>query len=286
MTETGKIPLKVGIGGLGTIGLPVARWLDGSAGGLDGTGHIEPEEGLALAAVSAGNSERAEERVSAFNTPVPVVGLSELAGLCDIIVECAPPEEFQDIADPVVQAGKVLVPLSITSLLNRMDLIETARETGARIIVPTGALLGLDAVRAAAQGTVHSVTMVTRKPPQGLKKAPFVIEQGLNLDDLSEAKMLFQGPVAEAAAKFPTNVNVAVALSLAGIGPDKTQYEVWADPGVNHNTHTIKVDADTVSFEMTIENVPTVENPATGKLVPLSVIETLRGLVSSLKVGT
>jgi aspartate dehydrogenase len=167
-----------------------------------------------------------------------------------------------------------------------MDLVALARETGARIIVPTGALLGLDALRAAATGTVHSVTMVTRKPPKGLMKAKFVVEQGINLDGLSEPRKLYEGTVAEAAGKFPANVNVAVALGLAGIGPEKTQYEIWADPGVTRNTHTIKVDADTATFEMTIAVVPTEENPATGKLVPLSVMETLRGLVTSFKVGT
>ena len=279
MTAPEKAVLRVGIGGLGTVGLPVARWLDGSGIG-------ELEAGLRLTAVASGNQDRARENIAGFNTPVPLVGLAELADLCDVIVECAPPDKFQDIAEPAIKAGRVFMPISVTSLLNRMDLIDTARETGARIIVPTGALLGLDALRAAALGTIQSVTMITRKPPGGLKKAPFVIEQGIDLDGLKEPKKLFQGPVSEAAAKFPANVNVAVALGLAGIGPDKTQYEVWADPGVTRNTHTIKVDADTVAFEMTIANVPTGDNPATGKLAPLSVIETLRGMVTPFKVGT
>lgn len=275
MTAPDKAVLKVGIGGLGTVGLPVARWLDD-----------ELEAGLTLTAVSSGDKERAKEKVGGFKTPVPVVELGELAALCDVIVECAPPEKFQDIAEAAIEAGRVFIPLSVTSLLDHMDLIATARETGARIIVPTGALLGLDAVRAAALGTINSVTMVTRKPPKGLAKAPFVIEQGIDLDGLGEPIMLFQGPVSEAAAKFPANVNIAVALGLAGIGPDKTHYEIWADPTITRNTHVIKVDADTVAFEMTIANVPSEDNPATGKLVPLSVIETLRGLVIPFKVGT
>lgn len=278
MRGSGKEILTVGIGGLGTVGWPVARWLDEGAG--------EGTEGLVLAAVSAGNRERALRRVDAFRTPVPVVGLAELADLCDIIVECAPPERFLDIAEAALRAGRIFIPLSVTSLLKHMDLVDLARETGGRIIVPTGALLGLDAVRAAALGKVHSVTMVTRKPPAGLKKAPFVIEQGIDLDGLTEAILLFEGPVTEAASKFPANVNVAVALSLAGIGPDKTQYQVWADPDVQRNTHVIKVEADTASFEMSIANVPNEENPATGEIVCLSVMEVLRGLVTPFKVGT
>ncbi len=89
-----------------------------------------------------------------------------------------------------------------------------------------------------------------------------------------------------AAAGFPANVNVAAALSLAGLGPDETMIEIWADPTVTRNTHNIKVDSDATRFEMTIEGVPSLENPATGMLTPLSVIATLRGLVSPMRVGT
>ncbi len=274
MTGLDKQPLRIGIAGLGTIGLPVARWLDGNA------------DGLVLAAVSAANEKRAARRVSEFKAPVPVVALGELAEGADVIVECAPPELFAEIAEPAIKAGRVLILLSVTSLMERMDLVALAGETGARIIVPTGALLGLDALRAAALGTVHSVTMVTRKPPQALKKVKYLAELGVDLDRLDAPLKLYEGSVADAAAKIPANVNVAVALGLAGIGPDKTQFEIWADPTVTRNTHTIKVEADSARFEMTIGVVPTEENPATGKLVHLSVIETLRGLVTTFRVGT
>jgi aspartate dehydrogenase len=96
---------------------------------------------------------------------------------------------------------------------------------------------------------------------------------------------VFAGSAREGARGFPANVNVAAALSLAGIGPDRTQLEIWADPTVTRNTHTITVDADSVRFSMTIENVPSA-NPRTGKLVALSVVAALRGLVSELKIGS
>jgi aspartate dehydrogenase len=128
--------------------------------------------------------------------------------------------------------------------------------------------------------------MLTRKPPQGLVKAPFVVEQGIDLSNLSEPLCLYSGTVRDAAAKFPANVNVAVALSLAGPGPDNTSYEIWADPAVERNTHTVKLDSDATTLEFTIAGVPTEENPATGKLTPLAVMATLEGLVSPLKIGT
>lgn len=265
---------RVGIGGLGAIGLPVARALDKGIAGLT------------LAAVSAADKARAAERVASFRNPVPVVELDELADVADIVVECAPPKYFAKVAKPAVEKGRILVPLTVTSLLDYLDLIDLAERTGSRIVAPSGALLGLDAVRAAAEGTVHSVLMVTRKPPAGLKNAKFIVEQGIDLEKLTEPLKLYEGSVREAARMFPANVNVSVALSLAGIGLDRTRYEVWADPTIARNKHTITVEADSCRFEMTIEGVPTEENPATGRLTPLSVIATLRGLVSTFKVGT
>jgi aspartate dehydrogenase len=185
----------------------------------------------------------------------------------------------------VIERGRVFMPLSVAQLLQHPDLIDRAKQTGARIVVPTGALIGLDAVRAAAEGTVHSVTMVTRKPPAGLEGAPYLIERGISVAGLTEARKVFDGSAREGARGFPANVNVAAALSLAGIGPDRTQLQIWADPGVTRNTHTITVDADAMRFTMTIENVPS-ENPRTGRSVAPSTIAALRGLVSTLKVGS
>ena len=269
-------PLKVGVAGLGAIGMPVARWLDGGANGLD----------LVLAGVSAGDKGRAEGRVADFNTPPPVLDLPALVAASDVLVEGLPPERFAELAEPAVAQGKTLIVMTLTSLMERLDLTETAKVTGATIIAATGALVGFDAVRAAAKGKVNSVVMKTRKPPAGLKKAPFVIEQGIDMDGLKEAICLYKGTVRDAAAKFPANVNVAVALALAGIGPDRTEYEIWADPGVERNTHNIVVDAETVHLDLDIANVPTAENPATGKLTPLSAMATLERLVSPFTVGT
>ena len=152
--------------------------------------------------------------------------------------------------------------------------------------MPTGALLGLDAVRAAGEGRIHSVSMVTRKPPKGLIGAPHLVQNQIRVDNLTTALKVFEGSARDAVRGFPANVNVAVALSLAGIGPDRTSIEIWADPGVTRNTHTITVDSDATRFTMTIEGIPSPDNPATGMLTPLSVIATLRGLVSTVKVGT
>ncbi len=266
--------LKVGIAGLGAIGLPVCRALDSGI------------TGLALAAVSARDRARASEKLAELKAPPPVVGLDELVERSDVVVESIPAASFIDIARPAVERGRIFLPLSVGALLKYEDLIARAGETGARIIVPTGALIGLDAVRAAAEGHIESVTMVTRKPPRGLKGAPHIEANGFDMDAVGEPTRVFEGNAREAAAGFPANINVGAALSLAGIGPERTRIEIWADPTVTRNTHLIQVEADTTRFEMTIAGIPTEENPATGKLTPLSVIATLRALTAPFKVGT
>jgi aspartate dehydrogenase len=268
-------PLRLAIAGLGAIGLEVASRVDAGA-----------VAGITLSAVCARDRDRAAGKLKDFRTVPEIVSPDELAEHTDIVVECAPASLFVDIARPAIERGRVFMPLSVGVLLDHMDLVEQARQTGARIIVPTGALLGLDAVKAVAEGDVKAIRMVTRKPPAGLKGAPYLMEQGISVDGLEEAKKVFAGSAREAARGFPANVNVAAALALAGIGPERTQVEIWADPAVTRNTHTIIVEADASNFTMTIENVPTEENPPTGKITALSVIATLRRLTEPLVVGT
>lgn len=268
-------PLTVGIGGFGAIGQKVAAALDS-----DGI------EGLKLAAVSARDVDKARANMAGFRNEVPVVPLGELADLADVVVECAPASVFADVAEPAVERGRIFLPISVGALLRHDHLVDRARLSGARIVVPTGALIGLDAVRAAAEGNISEVRLVTRKPPGGLAGAPYLLENNISVEGLNTAKKVFDGSARDGAAGFPANVNVAAALSLAGIGADETRLEIWADPEVNRNTHTITVEADSARFTMTIENVPTEENPKTGKITALSIIATLRRLGAPMTAGT
>jgi aspartate dehydrogenase len=268
-----KPPLRVGIAGLGAVGLEVAKRL------------IAGVPGLSLVAVAVRDVEKARRALPQIGDSIVIRKATELANDCDIVVECLPPALFREVATSAIDKGRIFMPLSVAQLLENGDLIERAKLKGARIMVPTGALIGLDAVRAAAEGTIHSVKMVTRKPPAGLEGAPYLREHGISVSNLKKARKVFDGSAREGARGFPTNVNVAAALSLAGIGPDRTQLEIWADPTVTRNTHTITVDADTARFTMTIENIPS-ENPRTGKSVAPSTVAALRALVSELKVGT
>ncbi len=268
-------PLRLAIAGLGAIGMSVARHVDGGA-----------VEAMSLVAVSARDRARAQERLAEFSRPPDVLPLEALGEAADVIVECVPAAHFMEVAVPALSSGRIFMPLSAGALLEHMELIELAKQKGGRIIVPTGALIGLDAVRAAASGGITSVKLVTRKPPAGLKDAPHVVDNGIPLDNLTAPKLLFSGSARDAAKGFPANLNVGAALALAGCGPDKTQVEIWADPEVTRNVQSVTVKSACADFTMTIENVPSDDNPRTGRITAHSVIAALHRLTDPLVVGS
>jgi len=264
---------RVAIAGLGAIGMEVAKALDHGIHGLE------------LAAVSAANIDKHRswlDKLAKVPAALPIEGLADAA---DIVIECAPSKLMRSIVAPFVESGKTAVVLSAGALLDHEDLIELAKHNGGQIVVPTGALIGLDAVTAAAVGKIQSVRMVTRKPILGLAGAPYIVENNIDIERITEPLRIFEGTAREAAKGFPGNLNVAVALSLAGIGPDQTRLEIWADPTVTRNVHRIEVESDSARFSMAIENIPS-ENPRTGRITALSVIAYLRKQRASLRVGT
>ena len=264
---------NIAIAGLGEIGKTVARKL------------VQGLPGLALVAIATKDRAKAQAWLDREGISCPLVALDEVPARADLVVECAPAAILDQICRPMLTAGKQVMVLSSSALLPRPELIELARAHGGQIIVPTGALIGFDAVSAAAEGTIHSVQMVTRKPPGGLAGAPYLVENGISMEGVTSALCVFKGSARDAAAAFPANVNVVAALSLAGIGPDRTTIEIWADPAVTRNCHKIEVDSDSARFTLSIENIPS-ENPKTGKNVALSVIAALRKMHSPLAVGT
>ena len=268
-------PIRVAVAGLGAIGFEVARALD--AGALPG---------IELAAAAARDLDRARQRCAGFRAPPAVRPAGALPELADVVVECAPAAAFPDVARPALEAGRILVCVSVAALLDHPGCVDLAAERGGRILVPSGAIPGLDAVQAAALGEVEEVRMVTRKPPAGLDGVPWLLDRGVDVHAFREPTRVFEGSAREAARRFPANVNVAAALGLAGVGPDRTRVEVWADPSITRNVHEVSVEAEAARLRLRIENVPSRSNPRTGRIVAPSVLTTLRKLTSPLVVGT
>jgi aspartate dehydrogenase len=264
---------RVAVAGLGAIGRVLVRRL---AAGMPG---------FTLACAAVRDHAKAQAWLDAERITCPLIEPEAFAAHADLAIECTPPSVLERICRPMLEAGKQVMVLSAGALLPRPDLIELAKARSGQIIVPSGALLGLDAVAAAAEGKIHSVRMTTRKPPRGLVGAPYLEANGISVEGLNAPKLVFSGTARDAAAGFPANVNVAAALSLAGIGPDRTMMEIWADPSVERNCHSIEVESDSARFTLSIENIPS-ENPRTGRITALSALAALRKLKAPLRVGT
>lgn len=269
------VELTLAIAGLGAIGMRAAQAVD--------RGEVS---GIRLVAVSANDKEAAAQKVSGFQNVPDILPIEDLPSVADIIVECTPAAVFESLARPAIEQGRHLLPLSVGVLLRHPELIERARETGAKITVPTGALIGLDTVRAMAVGEIHEVTLTTTKHPRGLVGAPHLIENNIDVMALDEPMLVLKGTAREAAQGFPANVNVAAALALAGIGPEKTMVEVWADPSVERNVQSVTIKSDSGEATMTMNNIPSTENPRTGRIVANSVIATLKRLTDPLTAGS
>ena len=264
---------RVAVVGLGPIGTKVVEALDR---GIDG---------LVLSAVSVSDPAKHQRFLAGLRAPPTVLPIEALADHADMVIECAPAKLVRSIVAPFVARGKTAIVLSVGALLENEDLIALARQNGGQIAVPTGALIGLDAMTAAAEGEILTVKMMTRKPPAGLIGAPYLVEHDIDVAHLKEPLLVFEGTAREAAKGFPANLNVAVALSLAGFGADRTRLEIWADPTVTRNVHRMEVESDSARFSMSIENIPS-ENPKTGRITALSVIAFLRKQRAALRVGT
>jgi aspartate dehydrogenase len=266
--------LGVAIAGFGSIGRLVGRHLD------------EGMQGLRLVSVSAANLDRARENLKVFRARVDAVPLERIADMADVVVDCAVPQVFHEAVTPAIERGRTIVTVNATSLIEHLEVIDRAERTGARIILVSGSVLGFDALRAANVGAINSVLMITRKPPLSLAHSPWIREHGIELRGIVKPTKIFEGSAREAARAFPDKLNIAAAVALASIGPDRVRIEIWLDPAVERNVHRILVDADSTRFEMEIQNVPNPGHEGTGPLTAYSVIAALKDLTATFRAGT
>jgi aspartate dehydrogenase len=154
--------------------------------------------------------------------------------------------------------------------------MDKARARNVQIRIPSGALCGLDGIRAAMEAGLHSVTLTTRKPPKGLCGAPYLVERGISLENLSEPMVIFEGTALEAVKAFPQNVNVAGALSIIGIGPSETRVRIIADPRATANSHEVIAEGAFGRLQTLTENLPSPRNAKSSYLASLSACAELR----------
>jgi len=265
--------LRVGLIGYGAIGRRLAEAIIGGEAGR-----------TELAAVLVRRPERiTDEMTASLGCRVTTDAADFLATSMDLVVEVAGHDALKAYAEDVLRQGKDLLLISVGALADphfEQRLYRAAHDYGQRVYLATGAIAGLDAIAAGAVGGLHSVTHSVRKPPAGLLP-PDEIEAAVAA---GVPRVLYEGPAREAALRFPENVNVAAAVSLAGLGLDKTTVRVIADPTVLRNTHEIEVRGEFGELRVILQNVPT-ENPKTGRLTAMSMIKALRNLTADVVVG-
>ncbi|MCZ6532015.1 MAG: aspartate dehydrogenase [SAR324 cluster bacterium] len=237
----------------------------------------------------AGVTSRTVETAKAFLATLPdpplYLELDELIARSGLVVETAGAEVVPELARRTFAAGKALLVISMGALLDHPELIDLAREKNCRLILPSGAMAGLDGIKSACEGRVDHVTIITRKPIESIADAPYLIEHGISLEGLTEELEVYRGPVREAVRGFPENVNVAACVSLAGLGPDKTTIRISAVPDLKRNSHTVEVEGEFGSLTIGIANIPS-ENPSTGKLTAMSIIRTIKDVLDPFQIGT
>ncbi|HSB57340.1 MAG TPA: aspartate dehydrogenase [Nitrosopumilaceae archaeon] len=270
---------KIGLLGCGAIGTEIALAID--------SGKIDAR----LTHVFDFSKEASKKLVEKLKTRPEItenVGLLAAAPL-DLIVEAASQDAIRDNALTILQNKKDLMIMSVGALLDEsiFDIIlEASQDFKRSVYLPSGAILGLDGIRA-VKNQLESVTLVTTKNPKALKGAKFFETSEINLDKITKPTTIYDGAAQEVVKLFPANINVAALLSLAGIGSEKTKVRIVADPTIDKNTHEILAQGKFGKFSIKVENVPSDSNPKTSQLAIFSAIECLRAICKQdIRIGT
>ena len=267
---------KIGIVGCGTIGSQLAQAIEqrfSTQAELFALCDIDSDKARKIKAVSSLNPQ--------------IVSLDELIRACDLVIEAASAQISAEVAEKALGQGKDVMLMSVGGILARAEeLFSLARTKACHIFLPSGAIGGLDAVKAASMANIKCATLITRKPPKGLIGAPYLAEKKIDLSGIKGETIIFEGSATEAIKGFPKNVNVSAALSLAGVGAKETKVKIISSPDYKANIHEIQVEGDFGKLLVRTENLPSPANPKTSFLAALSAIATLKNILDVVKIGT
>jgi aspartate dehydrogenase len=258
--------MRIGFIGYGTIATRVQTYI----------AQRSPDEAEIVAALVRDRSKPRPE-----GAPKVVATVEELlAEHPEVVVEAGGHDALAAHGPAVLLAGVDLLMVSVGAFARPgllEDITEAAKQGRARARIASGAIGALDAISSAAIGGLTRVTHTTRKPPRSL----FSPEEAERITQVTE---VYRGPAREAALNFPENVNVCAAVSLAGIGLDRTEMRIVADPGVERNQHEVTAEGEFGRLRFEIENIPT-EKPATGRIVAMSVYRELMARRAPVCIG-
>lgn len=272
-----QMRLKIGIVGCGAIGSSLAKEI---ANGL--------HEDACLAALYDIKTEKAQALSRKF-TPgrkLCAGSLKDLIKRSELVIEASSAKASWEIASQSLSAGRKVMVMSVGGMVGHLDeLYNLSRRNNAMVYFPSGAISGVDALKAANIAGIKKVVLTTRKNPKAFSGVEYV-EKHFNLAGLKQDKLLFNGSASEAVKYFPQNINVAAVLGLAGIGMRKTRVRIIASPKVNKNIHEIEIESKAAKIFTRTENILHPQNPKTSFLAVLSAIATLKQILQPVKIGT
>lgn len=259
--------MKLGIIGHGNIGRELTRLMAAEElfSAVEATALVRPGRAAAIAHVHS---------VEALLATGP-----------DFIVEAAGHDAVKTCMGPCLAAGIDVAVASVGALADaflRNDLEAAAVKGGARLIIPSGAIGGIDMLAALRTSGISSVVYSGRKPPSAWRGSP--AEDMINLDDLENVTTFFEGSARDAAQCYPKNANVAATIALAGIGFDQTHVRLVADPGAKGNSHEYSVTASGTDFRFSVQGRASAENPRTSAVTVFSLLREIRNRIDTLAV--
>jgi len=297
--------MNVGVVGCGAIGSEICKAID-----TDEVNSRRLNLGMELKFLIDHSPEKIETLCDTLLKKPEIVktdsiGLSEILDEVDLVIESASQAAVREYLIPALKKRKDVMILSVGALLNDpslfRDIKRISKEKGCRVYIPSGAIAGIDGLKAGAVGRIDSVELTTRKPLQAFEGNAYIRERGIYLSAIKEATTLFIGSAKDAVRHFPENVNIAATLCIAcmspgldlkqavGIGSSDTDREIKvkivADPAAKVNSHEIEARGEFGDLFVRVRNVPSVANPKTSYLTSLSAIATLKEISSSMHLG-
>lgn len=268
--------MKVGLIGAGFIGTTLAKVM-------------EKMKEIEVIYLIDNSPAQARALADALKKVKAVENLEDVLPKVDLVIEAASQDAVEKYAVKVLKAGKDIMVLSVGAFGNKTlwtRVQNTAKKYKGRIYIPSGAVVGIDGLKAASIAQIRCVEIVTIKPPKSLEGAPYISKKKINLNKISKPTVIFEGSAREAVKHFPKNINIAAVISLAGAGFDKTRVKLIADPNTTRNEHNIHIKGRFGEFSCKIENMPSLTNPKTSYLAALSAIATLKKIVHGVWLGT
>ena len=262
--------MKIGIIGIGAIGSVLCKFIDKE---------LKDSKVIAICDI---DKNKAKKLSSSLKSKPIITNIENLIKKSDLVIEAVSPSIVKSILKKCIKHKKHLMVMSVGGIIQNMNLL---KKLTARLFIPSGAICGIDGVKAANIGKISFATITSTKNPRSLKGAPYIIKNKINLRKIKKKTKIFQGNALEAIKGFPKNVNVSAVLSLAGIGPKKTKVKVIVDPKIKRNMHEIEVIGSFGKLYTRTENVLSPLNPKTSHMAVLSACATLKRLTGYIKIG-